>query len=148
MTEPLTGSLKIPVVTVLPRQFTARGNPTLTEMSFTVVYLQKRSYGRCANGLPHGLQRRRQVERGRKAGHAPLMMPIIHLGAAAVPDPLTFLARKLLMYVAIKSPSSSSAKCPVSSRWNSRLFKSRLWGSAPSAGKMKSFLPHTINVGG
>src|SRR5262245_54866032 len=49
---------------------------------------------------------------------------------------------------AIFSPSSSRAKCPVSSRWNSMVFKSRLYGSAPAGGKIASFFPHTTSVGG
>jgi hypothetical protein len=39
MTEPSIGSLKIPVVTFLPRQLTSRGKPIWTEMSSTVVHL-------------------------------------------------------------------------------------------------------------
>ncbi|QFS50359.1 hypothetical protein GXM_07853 [Nostoc sphaeroides CCNUC1] len=39
ITRPSTGSLKIPVVTVLPFQSTSRGSPTLTEITCTISYL-------------------------------------------------------------------------------------------------------------
>src|SRR5262249_34400337 len=56
--------------------------------------------------------------------------------------------RKSRMSRAIRFPSLSSAKCPASSRWNSIVLRSRLYGSAPAAVKIWSFLPHTISIGG
>ena len=52
------------------------------------------------------------------------------------------------MRPAISSPWVSSAKCPVSSRCVSASGRSRRKGAAPAAGKIGSFLPHTIKVGG
>jgi hypothetical protein len=49
---------------------------------------------------------------------------------------LTLVSRKRRISRAMTSWSSSSAKCPVSRRWNSRSFRSRLYGWAPSAGKI------------
>src|SRR4030095_13320059 len=38
MTGPSSGSLKIPVVTTLPCQFTSLGNPTLTDTIFMILH--------------------------------------------------------------------------------------------------------------
>ena len=47
------------------------------------------------------------------------------------------------MRFAISSPFDSRAKWPASSRWNSSVFKSRLYGSAPAGGKILIVLsPH------
>jgi hypothetical protein len=45
------------------------------------------------------------------------------------------------MSVAMVSPSVSRAKRPASSRWYSSVFRSRLYGSAPAAGKMIVLAP-------
>src|SRR5262249_19168227 len=57
-------------------------------------------------------------------------------------------SRKSWISGTISSALSSKAKCPVSRRWNSTSGRSRLYGCAPSAGKILSFLPQTMIVGG
>src|SRR5439155_20572523 len=56
----------------------------------------------------------------------------------------TCLPRKSRINLAISSPFVSRAKWPASRRWNSSVFRSRLYGSAPAGGKIWSFLPHAI----
>src|SRR2546423_1090417 len=58
------------------------------------------------------------------------------------------VVRKRVICWAITSPSSPSAKGPVSSRWTSLCGKSCLNASAPSGPKMGSFLPHAAKSGG
>src|SRR5215469_18879944 len=60
----------------------------------------------------------------------------------------TFLSRKAWINRPISGASSSSAKCPVSSRCNSVFGTSRRNASAPGAEKIGSFLPHTASTGG
>src|SRR4051794_3387998 len=60
----------------------------------------------------------------------------------------TCLPRKSRINFAISSPFVSRAKCPASRRWNSSVFRSRLYGSAPAGGKIWSFFPHAISTGG
>jgi hypothetical protein len=50
--------------------------------------------------------------------------------------PVTYLPRNSRINLAMVSPSVSRAKCPASKRWYSRVFRSRLYGSAPAAGKI------------
>ena len=57
-------------------------------------------------------------------------------------------SRKSWIIGAMTSSLSSRAKCPVSSRCSSALGRSRRYGLAPTAGKILSFLPQTISVGG
>src|SRR5688572_13576357 len=57
-------------------------------------------------------------------------------------------AKKSRIRRAISAPWSSSAKCPVSSRCSSARGRSSRYARAPSAGKITSFLPHTISAGG
>src|SRR6516162_8213611 len=58
------------------------------------------------------------------------------------------LSRKAWINRPISGASSSSAKCPVSSRCNSVFGSSRRNASAPGAEKIGSFLPHTASTGG
>ena len=60
----------------------------------------------------------------------------------------SFRSRKSSMSAAMSSPLSSSAKWPVSSRCTPRRADRAGTDGAPSAGKITSFFPQTMRVGG
>src|SRR5256885_13025557 len=98
MTGPLTGFLKIPVVTSLPCQVTSLGNPTLTDRIFMILHTSREALGSLAlqrqtsclrihESGPRGSVPLPQwrAENERSAGRAPSCLPASrpNLNAAA-----------------------------------------------------------------
>src|SRR6185295_1483253 len=65
-------------------------------------------------------------------------------GTGSVGNP----SRNRIMYLAMSTACSSTAKWPASIRWSSAFGRSRRYAVAPAGTKAASFLPQTMSVGG